>query len=406
MDQVNITTYTQTIKDPRLLELSKESASYYNLALKTFWEYFENNDFLSKTQLQSKMKDKICRNQLSSASYIISLQMFHTAVTSYFKAKKEYEKDSSRFSGEPKPPKKEKYVFPIYFRDDCIRVKKKRLLLTLSKGNNPVEVKWNPKLGKPIFAVITWKTKTGWQLSLSFEKIEKINDLDIDKYLSIDLGVKRTATIYDGKNTITFSGRLLKSLTQLRNKINSKTQTKLSRLKKHSIQYKKIKRANRRVIRRIDNRIKDILHKYSRTIVNHAVKKNIGKIIIGDCSGTHQNTNCGRVNNQSIVQNPDQRLRKYIKYKFENTGGTVNLIPEPYTSKTCPNCGCINEPDNRRYICKGCNFEYDRDGVGSINIYGLGQKVSLGKILGVVGSLTEPIGMKYHSYQDCFIHLE
>ena len=169
---------------------------------------------------------------------------------------------------------------------------------------------------------------------------------------------------------------------------------------------KKIKRALRKIVHRIDNKIKDILHKTSRTMVNDCIEKKIGVATIGDSAGTHDGTNFGAVNNQAIVQCPEQKLAAYFSYKFEDIGGKVRYVPEYYTSQTCPQCGCRNTPKNRTYKCKKCGFKYDRDGVGSINIWGIGEKVSLGGAkasLSVVGLLTNPIGWKYHSTHDCLV---
>ena len=74
------------------------------------------------------------------------------------------------------------------------------------------------------------------------------------------------------------------------------------------------------------------------------------------------------------------------------------------TSRTCPCCGKIkiSSPSGRIFKCRGCEFEYDRDGVGAMNIY---KKVSYDEQskLQVVGGLTPPIGWKYHSIRDCLV---
>mgnify|MGYP001590739936 CR=1 FL=1 len=44
-------------------------------------------------------------------------------------------------------------------------------------------------------------------------------------------------------------------------------------------------------------------------------------------------------NNQAINQGVEQKVKSYLKHKFENIGGKFITVPEPYTSKTCPVCG-------------------------------------------------------------------
>ena len=125
------------------------------------------------------------------------------------------------------------------------------------------------------------------------------------------------------------------------------------------------------------------------------------KIVIGDCSGIHTNTNCGKKNNQQIQQSPEQRLRKYIEYKFESIGGITEVISEEYTSQTCPQCGKRYKPQNRIYKCRECGFIYDRDGVGAINIYF--KKVSSDNKMDVVGGLTPPRGWLYKPQLLCLV---
>ena len=56
-------------------------------------------------------------------------------------------------------------------------------------------------------------------------------------------------------------------------------------------------------------------------------------------------------------------------YKFESISGHVKIVPEQYTSRTCPVCQTRRKVQNRVYKCKNCNFVYDRDGIGAINIF-------------------------------------
>lgn len=395
-------TYTQKISDERLLDLSKESASVYNKALRIFWKKKNQNVFLSKFSLQKEMSSNYSRGLLHSDSYIASLQQFHAAVICWIRASKEYLKHPEKFTGKPKPPIVEKQVNCITFKQHAIRCKNNFLLLSLSSGNDPIKIRWNKKLGLPIYAIINWNSNFGWLIHIVVEKtIEEASMLQKEKILGVDLGVKRIATVFDGNNCITFSGKYLNSLSRLENKIQGSNQTKLEKLKKHGRQYKKIKRAERKIRFKIRNKEKDFLNKTSRKIVNYAVKNNIGTIVFGDCADIHEKTDCGK-NNQIIQQNLEQQLRKYVTYKYESIGGITQVIPENYTSQTCPKCGS-RKKDKRIYSCSNslCGFQYHRDGVGSINIWGLANNVSLGNLPNVVDGLTPPIGVKYKSFQDC-----
>ena len=212
------------------------------------------------------------------------------------------------------------------------------------------------------------------------------------------MGVKRIATTFnsDTKEIKTYSGKEVMSLVRLRNVVNARIQSKKSYYKNGSRKHKKLQRAKRKVIRRIKNKQKDILHKYSRIIVEDCIKNGIGKIIIGDNSSTHDKTNLKK-ENQKVQQNPEQQLAKYVEYKMQSVGGQTNFVPEPYTSRTCPKCQHVNnhKTKGRIFVCDVCGYEYDRDGVGSLNIFRKNVSFDQEYWLDVVGNLTFPIGIKY-----------
>ncbi len=406
MEQITQRTYAISLTDNkqgRLLSLAKESAEVYNQALDIFWEEFNKGKFLSPFDLQKYVN--IPRSLLQSDSYIGSLQLAHRAVSTYFAAKAAYERDPSNFTGKPMPPVEHKITQLIIFKKSAIRVRGRFLLLSTNDRKAPLKYRWDPNLGTPVFASISWDPRKGWRLNLIIEKTVDICSYVEDKILAIDLGIKRIATSFDGDQVVTYSGKIIQSLVRLRNKINAETRSKLDSLEKHSLRYKKIRRANRKVVRRIEDKMKDVLHKTSRTIVNYCEDRGIGTIVFGDCSGTHSSPNLGKETNQKVSQGAEQRLLRYVRDKFEVTGGKVQKKPENYTSRTCPACGSVKNrsPQGRIYRCK-CGYEYDRDGVGAINIH---RKVSFGEnwqsqfFLNVVGGLTPPLGWRYAPGQNC-----
>lgn len=351
-----------------MLDLSLEAGRIYSKAVIFFNRvWFKKGIWLSQESVSRYIKEVCKRENLHSQSYQASYQQLFNNHNSWRKALKEYKKNPCKFNSKPKIPYKRKYLQPVQFKSSAIRVKDGYLILSLAKGLEPVKVRWS--LEKPKFAKIYWKRGEGWELSCVIEKEIESKNLDKNKIMAIDLGVKRIAATFDKKECITYSGKVLRSLVRLENKVKGKTSKKLSKLKKGSRKWKKIRKAERKVKRRIKNKIRDILHKTGRTIVNEASKKGTGKIVIGDCSGIHRDTDCGKRNNQQIQQNPEQRLRKYIEYKFKSIGGITGVISEEYTSQTCPQCGNRYKPSSRRYKCPECGFMYDRDGVGAINIY-------------------------------------
>ncbi|MFA5758890.1 MAG: transposase [Clostridia bacterium] len=400
MEKTITKTYNFFIQDKNLIlwNLAKETASIYNDAKNLSIQVYEKEQkTLSAFDIQKQIYHKYEKYNLHSDSKIASIQQYTKARKTYFEMLKEYEKNPKKFDFNiPLPPTEDKEICAIFFKKSAIRYKKGHLLLSLKKQTEPLKFKWNKDLPIPHFCIISYKPSYGWKLSCVFNTIHEIYPCDKNKELGIDLGIKRIATIFDGKNTLTFNGKIIQSNIRLKNKLQVKTQSKLSKLTKHSRKYKKIKRSQRKINRRIKNKNTDILKKYSRYIVNYCVKNKISKITIGKCDGIHKLINKDKKTTQMRNQFPEQILKNYIIDMFDNAGGTTEVVPEPYTSKTCPKCNSLNVAKNRSYICSNCNFKFDRDGVGSINIWNLSKNVSLEKMSSnVVGGLTPPRGIKF-----------
>lgn len=398
---MSIRTYRQPFyPDSLTFEMAKESGRIYTQAL-------SNN----KKGINAKENIKLMQDYVKNAKYLCgqsaqaSYQSFFSNLKGYFQSLKSFKKNSKNFTGEPKPPKKSRFLYKITFKKEAIRRKGGELWLSAKKPNEPIKIKWAEHLPIPTWVIISYDRFEGWNINLVIETIDKNENITLDKSkaISIDLGVKRVATTFNSVDhkVKTYSGKELMSLVRLRNVVDGRIKSKKSKHKKGSRKYKKIARAGRRIVKRIKNKQKDILHKYSSMIVKDCVTKNIGTIFIGNNSNTHNETNTGK-ENQKIQQNPEQQLAKYVEYKFKNVGGTAVAVPEPYTSRDCPKCDNRKSvsPKGRIYTCDTdmCNFAYDRDGVGSINI----MKRNIGNVnvsfnqkwLDVVGGLTPPIGIK------------
>ena len=384
-----------------IFEMAKESGDIYSKALLLNKKEHKSFDEINK------IMDKYCqekRKYLCSQSAQASYQNFITNLKSFFVSLKDFKTNPSKFSGKPKPPRKKKFLYKIVFKKDAIRYKNEQLLLSVKKPHEPISLRWAKNLPIPIWVEISYDKFTGWSISFVMEKECIALALDKSKVMTVDLGEKRTAATFNNVNyeTVTYSGKDVRSLTRLRNKVDGRIKSKKSQYKKGGRKHKKISRAGRRIVKRIRNKQNDILHKHSRMIVNDAVGKNIGRIIFGDNSSTHNKTDTGK-NNQKIQQNPEQRLRKFVTYKFERVGGEAEARPEDYTSRTCPKCDHVNtsSPTGRIYICGNaklgkCDFQFDRDGVGAIDIMKRYVSFDQNKWLDVVGGLTPPRGVKYH----------
>jgi transposase len=64
------------------------------------------------------------------------------------------------------------------------------------------------------------------------------------------------------------------------------------------------------------------------------------------------------------------KFRERLEYKCSIYNKKLFLVDESYTSKTCGNCGILNEVgSNELFTCSTCNIGMDRDVNGSRNIF-------------------------------------
>ena len=159
--------------------------------------------------------------------------------------------------------------------------------------------------------------------------------------LAIDIGVNNIASFVttDGDKCL-INGRQLKYINHNYNKAvaDAKSKLKITHNKNSSHYISQI--TNKR-----NNRINDYLHKITTYIVNHAVSKNIGTIVVGYNKEWKQDTNMGKVNNQNFVHIPFYRLINLLAYKCCLKGIRFQTITESYTSK----CSFVDNEEIKKH---------------------------------------------------------
>lgn len=166
---------------------------------------------------------------------------------------------------------------------------------------------------------------------------------DNGNYAAIDIGIDNLATLtsnIDGLQPLIVSGKKLKSVNHYYNKKLAKIKTLLDRRNKGQ----KTSRKLRKLTLKRNNKVKDYLHKASKTVVNHLVSNRINTLIVGKNDGWKQDTNLGRRNNQNFVQIPFNTFISMLSYKCRLKGISLILQEESYTSK----CSFLDKEE----ICK------------------------------------------------------
>ena len=216
------------------------------------------------------------------------------------------------------------------------------------------------------------KYDNGLKLAINYwidsENIEQIESGNVS---AIDLGEIHTITSFDilGNSQI-ITGRRLRSFQRFRNKELGQLNRKLSRCSKGSRNYKKYRKAIRKLTSKTNIKITNELHKTSKLYKDYCLTNKIKIVIVGDLNNFNinlKNKIRKKGTKQKLVQWNHGQLITMLTYKLARHDIKVVEMSEAYTSQTCPCCSNKYKPKSRNYICK-CGFTMHRDLVGAYNI--------------------------------------
>jgi putative transposase len=226
------------------------------------------------------------------------------------------------------------------------------------------EVKWikhRVMKGKPKSITIS-QDGGKWYCSVLCEYAVSDKAKECDNVVGCDVGLKEFATLSDG--TIISNPKHTK---KYENKL-AKEQRKLSKKQKGS----KNRFKQRLKVRKIQNKIRytrnDFLHKTSNSIA-----KNYDGIAVEDLNikGMMKNHCLAKSIGDVSWSEFNRQLEYKCKWSFKYYLKIGRFEP---TSKTCSNCGCVQEmPLSKRiFDCPDCGISIDRDLNASLNIRNIG----------------------------------
>ncbi len=159
------------------------------------------------------------------------------------------------------------------------------------------------------------------------EKVE--TSVDSSKAIAIDLGVNNLAACIDTDgHQFLIDGKRLKSINQWYNKRNAQLQSAKDKQGIKSFTHKQA-----RLYQWRNNCVRDYLNKSAKVIIDHCLKHQIGKLIVGYNPGIKQEINIGKSNNQNFVQIPFWRLRRKLEALCYRYGIEYLEQEESYTSR-------------------------------------------------------------------------
>ena len=307
-----------------LCHLSKNLYNYANYCLRQ--SFIKTGKLPREFDLTTKLarRNQVDYRALPAQTSQQIIKLLYKNWKSFFKANREYKKKPEKFLGRPKLPKYKKkdglniVVFTgqqCKLRDNYVYFPNKIYNRIKTKVTNIRQVRIIPQATCFVIEIVYRK------------EISSNENLNKEKFLSIDLGVNNLATCFNNVDLRSFiiNGRLLKSINQYSNKLKSKYMSYVGSRGTSN-------RINRLMLKR-ENLIRNYLHHSSRYIVNYCLNNDIGTIIIGLNSDWKQETKMGKRRNQNFVCIPFKTLLNQIQYKAEEVGITVILTEESYTSK-------------------------------------------------------------------------
>lgn len=141
--------------------------------------------------------------------------------------------------------------------------------------------------------------------------------------------------------------------------------------KRRRLQKAKKMRALKRLEQKERRMIKHINHIISKEIVQLAVDFKCG-IRLEDLSNIRQTTRQKKKQKSDASSNRDYwsyfQLEQFIFFKAQIASVAVEKVPAPYTTKSCPSCGAINERSKHDYSCNRCGYRGHADYGASRNI--------------------------------------
>ncbi|MGC8565918.1 MAG: RNA-guided endonuclease InsQ/TnpB family protein, partial [Thermoplasmata archaeon] len=249
---------------------------------------------------------------------------------SFFKAIKAWKKHPEGFIEMPKPPKYKNKdgEFLLVFTNQQCRIENGLLKFPKMVGLE-VEIRLE---NVDLREVRVIPQGVGYTIEIVYMKeIVDVAEIESHRIMGIDIGLRNIVTIGDSisKEGIAVKGGVLKSINQFFNK----EYARLRSISDRQIGCKRLTKREKRLFMKRNRKIKDIMHKLSKSIVKYAKSKDIDTIVIGHNNGWKHSANMGRINNQNFVQIPFSTLIQHIKYKAEEADVQVIIQEESHTSK-------------------------------------------------------------------------
>ena len=210
--------------------------------------------------------------------------------------------------------------------------------------------------------------KKMWFINLcyGFENTNTV-ELDKDRVLGVNLSMTHpvTASVFGEYGRLIIDGGELdhiRKTTEAR-RISLLLQSKNCGEGRIGHGYKKRVQPTEKIGDKIKRSRDTLNHKYSKALIDFAVRKNCGTIQMEELTGIAKDK-------VFLKDWPYYDLQQKIEYKAKEQGIDVVYINPAYTSQRCSKCGCIHEQNRngQEFICLECGYKANADFNASQNI--------------------------------------
>jgi len=277
----------------------------------------------------------------------------------------------SRFTMRMKSKKDKKQIFFVDHR----AIKNLNLFPTKLKENSKLLVhkKYNSYYNFiPESDCIIQKDGIYYYILIPKEKEIQIQNNKEDSIISLDPGIRTFQSFYTPDGIVGDIGNK-----ELTNKILN-YENKIDKLKSISkkLKNKKLSFSDKRKLKNIGKKCYKLKTKVCNIIKNFQWKissflcKSYKTIILPEFKSQELKSNLGNKTNRTLDLLSHYKFQEKMKYQAEKYRCNLHIVSEAYTTKTCGNCGCINNfvGISKIFWCSRCNLSLERDYQAARNI--------------------------------------
>ena len=328
------------------LEICRQA---YNILL----EELNNQCVIDKNMIQAMLPDlKICEPKFKEV-YSKTLQYECYRLFSNLSALRELKKRKMkvgrlRFKGKG-------WFKTINYNQSGFSLDSENKRLKLSKIGD-IKIKLHREVEGKIKQITIKKSIGKWYVSIITEAVIKRECGD--KEIGIDLGINNY--LFDSEGSRVEHPKVLENnLSKLKTAYRSLSKKKLRSNNRRKAKFKVAK-----IYKKINNIRNDFLHKTSTSLIKKS------KLIVVEDLNIKQMMQQKFYNAKNIADSSWNRFIQLLTYKAESAGCKIVKVNPRNTSKTCSQCGHLQDMPlyKRIFKCEKCGLWMDRDYNSAINI--------------------------------------